>query len=122
MNKSITKTRIPMRKIIWLISGILVLLCTLYSYNTTNHDPESEVILAIFTAVYILPIGVFIEQIFGTIVKLFPSAKEISYQQITIQWLIVMILSYIQWFIVLPLLWQKIYLVIKHNFSQNIDN
>lgn len=96
-------------KIIWLLFGIFIFLYTLYWFYVTNHNPESEIIFALFTAGYTLPLGIFVGQIFEVLIWLFPIVQEISYNQIIIQWLITMILSYIQWFIVLPFIYKMIF-------------
>lgn len=96
-------------KIVWLIFGLFILFYTLFWSYKSGHNPESNILLGFFGTLYALPFGTIIVINLDYIFNMIPIIASNEYLKIILFWLISMILSYIQWFILIPYFWKKIF-------------
>lgn len=90
--------------IIWFLLGMFILFYSLYGFYESHHNPESNTLLGFFSIIYTLPLGTILIMYIDYIFSLFTIVSTNGYLQIVILWIITMLLSYTQWFILIPYL------------------
>jgi len=99
-------------KVSWLLLSVSVLFYTLYLYDGTPATKDAELILLYGMLTLSFPASLIVPLILGAIGYLLgvwgiTFSIPSSYLTNAVEWLVLLGLGYLQWFVILPRFWHK---------------
>jgi hypothetical protein len=102
----------PVFKWCWLACSVGLLLLTLSIYDGTPATRDAELVLLYGMLFLCFPVSQLVALVFWLICLLIAATMHefsipVSYSTLVIEWLVLFIAGYFQWFVLLPWLWRK---------------
>jgi hypothetical protein len=111
MQESTMNTKRQALRWLWTLCAFLVLLVTLVAYDGTPNS-DAEILLGYAMLALSFPSGLIIAIAYGLLGRVIYAVSghvfTTSYASIIVVWLIFSIAGYLQWFVLLPLLWRRL--------------
>lgn len=100
-------------KVVWLLMANGILIFTLHLYDGTPATRDAELILLYGMLILSFPASQIVLLILGAIGYLVELcggkiSVPINYLTLVVDWLVFLIVGYLQWFVLLPWLWRKL--------------